>query len=168
VYRSELARSYQNQGLALERLGRPVEALAAHERALTIRRALAAAHPAMAQIQRDLASSLGSVAMQRAAVGRPADAAALLREAIAIMERLPHLIPVWLYQLAEFHVLLAGVAPQPGSGMTPADERAEADRAMERLRQAIDAGCSEVSHIRAEPAFDQLRTRADFQALMRD
>ena len=49
---------------------------------------------------------------------------------MAILERLPNLEPVDLYNLACGHAQLAGIAAEPGSGMTAAEGRAEADRAM--------------------------------------
>ena len=66
------------------------------------------------------------------------------------------------------HALLAGLAAEPGSGMTAAKGRTEADRAMARLRQAIAAGYRKLFFMRTDPELDPLRSRPDFQLLMMD
>src|SRR5262249_34137781 len=44
---------------------------------------------------------------------------------------------------------------------------AYADRAMARLREAIAKGCKDAEQLTKNPAFDPLRSRADFQELAR-
>jgi hypothetical protein len=64
--------------------------------------------------------------------------------------------------------LLAGVAGRPGSGLSPAEGRAEADRAMHWLRVALAAGYRNLANMRTDTDLDPLRGREDFRLLMLD
>jgi serine/threonine-protein kinase len=70
--------------------------------------------------------------------------------------------------LACGHALLAGLAAEPGSGMTAPEGRVEADLAMEWLRRAIAGGYRNIPIMRIDPDLDPLRSRPDFQLLMMD
>jgi serine/threonine-protein kinase len=72
------------------------------------------------------------------------------------------------YNLACVHAVLAGIAAAPGSGMTASEGRAEADRAMHWLRQAVDAGYRNVALMQRDHDLDPLRSRPDFQLLLMD
>jgi eukaryotic-like serine/threonine-protein kinase len=63
---------------------------------------------------------------------------------------------------------LAELAPRPGSGVSPADARAEADRAMTSLQQAVSGGFGALRNARGDPSLDPLRSRPDFQLLLMD
>ena len=52
--------------------------------------------------------------------------------------------------------------------MTAAEGRAEADQAMESLRQAVAAGYRKLAIMRTDTDLDSLRPRRDFQLLMMD
>ena len=90
------------------------------------------------------------------------------KEAVEVMQRLPTLTKGDLYSLACYQSLLAGAAAEPGSGLSAAEGRAEADRAMVTLRRAVDGGYRDLAHMRADTDLDPLRGRADFQLLMLD
>jgi eukaryotic-like serine/threonine-protein kinase len=155
-------------GWALSRTGKPAEALAAVERAIAITQKLADADPNVTSWQRDLAVNLGFVGGVHLKAGRTADAVASTHRAVAILRRLPSRTPRDLYNLACCQGELAGLAAAPGSGMTAAEGRAEADQAMEWLRQAVAAGYHNVALMRRDTSLDLLRSRLDFQLLMMD
>jgi hypothetical protein len=102
------------------------------------------------------------------AAGHEAEAVHALRQAIAIMERLPRPTRTSLYDLARYHALLSGVLDRPGSGSSAAEGRVSADRAMRRLREAVAAGYGDLHHMRNDQHLDPLRSRLDFQLLMMD
>jgi eukaryotic-like serine/threonine-protein kinase len=118
--------------------------------------------------QSELAVNLFSIGgLQQKAV-RTAEAAASVRQGLAIMERLPGSEPHNHYNLACAHALLARIASEPGSGMGAAEGQAEADRAMDSLRRAVAAGYGNLTHMRVDPDLDPLRSRPDFQMLLMD
>jgi hypothetical protein len=96
------------------------------------------------------------------------EAVASLRRAVAIWYRLPSPTPLNLYNLACCHATLAGLAGEPGSGITPAEGRAQSDRAVDWLRQAVDAGYRKLAVLRTDHDLDPLRSRDDFQLPMMD
>src|SRR5262249_23290021 len=133
-----------------------------------IRKKLAEANPAVTAYQRDLASGLSRLGIVQRRGGRPAEAAASFKQSIAIMEGLPSLIPGQHYDLACFRALLAGVAADPGSGVTAAEARAAADGAMAELRQAVTGGFRNVALMKTDTDLDALRSRPDFQQLVKE
>jgi eukaryotic-like serine/threonine-protein kinase len=65
--------------------------------------------------------------------------------------------------------LLSGVAAEAGSGLTAAEGRAEAERAIAGVRRAFDAGYSNLDWVKnGAPDVKTLRSRPDFQLLMMD
>jgi serine/threonine-protein kinase len=87
---------------------------------------------------------------------------------VAILERLPTLELPDLYNLACGYAKLAGIATSRGPGVTAADGRAEADRAMQWLHRAVARGYRNVALMRRDLDLDPLRSRPDFQLLMMD
>ncbi len=73
-----------------------------------------------------------------------------------------------LYRLSCSHALLSGVADRPGSGLSAAEGRVEADAAMVALRRAVDGGWQDVSGARHDSDLDPIRSRPDFRLLMLD
>jgi serine/threonine-protein kinase len=164
---SDLAWNYNNIGDVLSKTGKPAEALAAYERARDIRQKLVDANPAVPEFQRELAQFLEKVGIAEQRSGRPAEAVTSYRQAIALLEHLPTLGSVDLYDVACFQALLAGAAVA-GSGLTAAEARVAADQAMATLRRAVAAGWRNVAHMRTDSDLDALRQRDDFQKLMKD
>jgi hypothetical protein len=72
------------------------------------------------------------------------------------------------YCFACYHALLGGLAAEPGSGLTPAEGRAQADRAMAALRRAVDGGLRDLASIRTDSDLKALGDRPDFQLLLMD
>jgi eukaryotic-like serine/threonine-protein kinase len=167
-FQSSLCSTHQVMGWALNQTGKPAEALAVFERAIAIMQKLADANPNVIEWQTDLANNLGFVGGMHEKAGRTAEAVDSLRRAVAILARLSSRTPRDLYNLACGHSLLAGLAAKPGSGMTAAEGRAEADRAMEWLRRAVAAGYRKFPFMRTDSDLDPLRLRSDFQHLMLD
>jgi serine/threonine-protein kinase len=170
-FQGDLAVSHQVIGSVQEQTGRPAEALTSFERARALLQKLVAANPKHALFQFRLAMSHSFVGMARLRAGRPAaEAAAELRRAVAIMERLCDLQPDGynLYNLACFRSSLSGIAAQPGSGLTMDDARSLGEQAVDALRRAVAAGLQDFAFMRRDPDLDPLRSRPDFQALMMD
>jgi hypothetical protein len=100
--------------------------------------------------------------------GRTAEAVALLREAIAIYDRMHPEDPYHLLDLARAQSLLAETVDQPASGVSAAEGRALADKAMAALqRAALGHGVSDAT-LRRKRDFVSLRSWPDFQLLMLD
>jgi serine/threonine-protein kinase len=167
-FRSDLANSHNGLGNLLSRTGRPAEAEAEHRRSLALRQKLAEENPAVTGYQRDLASSLSRMGKIQQRAGRASEAVASFRTAVAVMERLPTLATGHLYDLACYQALLAGAAAEPDSGLSAAEGRAEADRAMATLCRAVAGGFRNLAHMRTDTDLDPLRGRDDFRLLMLD
>jgi eukaryotic-like serine/threonine-protein kinase len=167
-FQSQLSNTHQFMGWALTQTGKPAEAMVAVEQAIAIKQKLIDANPTVTLWQGELATNLLAVGGIHLKAGRTAEAVASLRRAVVIWERLSSRAPKDLYNLACSHTLLAGLAAKPGSGMTVVEGRAEADRAMESLRQAVTAGYRKLNLMRSDTDLDPLRSRPDFQLLMMD
>jgi serine/threonine-protein kinase len=167
-FQFQLGRCHDHIGWVLRRTGRSAESRVAYERAIVIYRKLADVHPGVVRFRRRLATCLHNVGGLQAEAGRPAEAAAAIRQAVRILGRFVTWSPIDLYNLSCGHAQLARFAVTSGSGMTSADGRAEADRAMQWLRSAIAAGYRNVALMQRDHDLDPLRPRDDFQALMMD
>jgi serine/threonine-protein kinase len=161
-----LAHTLMRIGAVLVETGRPAEARRPVEKAVAIAHSLADANPTVNGFHDTWAVLLAKLGRIHQTERRVAEAVVAYRKAAAILEPRPGLIPGFQYNVACFHALLAGVAAQPGSGMTAAEGRAEAERAMTWLQKAFSGGYGNVSWIRIDPDLDPLRSRPDFQLLM--
>jgi tetratricopeptide (TPR) repeat protein len=163
----DLAACHTSIGDALRATGRLDEALAAYERAMAIREPLAGANPDFVQYQLELSRDLKLRGVTQQASGRSAEAVASYRRAIAILDRLRPASAAGLYELACCHARLS-TAAGPGSGLSGAEGRAEAERAIIALRKAVDSGYSNVVEVRDGADLEPLRSRPDFRTLIRD
>jgi hypothetical protein len=84
------------------------------------------------------------------------------------MATMPTLSPRSCCNLACWHAELAGIAAGAGSGMTPEQGNAEAERAMEMLSQAIAAGYDGLGRLQSDASLEAIRGREDFRKLLRD
>jgi tetratricopeptide (TPR) repeat protein len=166
--RNDLARCYSQMGHVLRSIGKPVEALASSEKARLLRESLIRANPSLTEYRSDLAVTLGVIGNLKRAAGRYSEAAASFREAIVLLEGLPSRTPEDHYNLACYHSSLAGLAGQPGSGLTAVAGGAESAQAMTDLRRAAAAGFRILSLMALDHDLDLLRSRPDFQLLMMD
>ena len=122
----------------------------------------------MTAIQIGLAGSVEGLGRAQRLAGRPAEAVASLRRAVALRDRIPTALVEARYELAHDHALLADLAIIPGSGLSADEGLAEASNAMTALRQAVAAGFHDASRLHREADFSSLRGRPDFQLLMMD
>jgi hypothetical protein len=139
-----------------------------YRKALALSRTVSAADPGNAEFRAMVGHGLIQVALAERHAGRWAEAAAGFREGISILEQSLTLRPSRRYDLACDHALLSDLADRPGSGVSTTEGRAEADRAMHWLRDAVAAGFHNYSHMRTDADLDPLRPRPDFQLLMLD
>ena len=153
-------------GELLRKTGKPAEALVAHRQALAIWKKLTDAKPADSRFESNVAYSHYLIGAALSQTGKPAEAS--FRRAVAIMERLRTLTPLDHYNQACYYARLAEVAVEAGTGMTAADRRAAADKAIEALRRAIAAGYHNVAELSKDSDLDGLRSRADFKKLMEE
>jgi serine/threonine-protein kinase len=167
-FQFQLARCHDHIGWVFGQAGRPAESRAACERAILIYRRLAEVHPTVVRFRRRLAACLHFIGGLHAEAGRSAEAAAAIYQAVGILERFMTLSPFDLYNLSCGHAKLAEIGASSGSGMTPTERQAEADRAMQWLNRAVAAGYRNLALMRTDPDLKPLRSRPDFRLLLMD
>src|SRR5262249_23686600 len=138
------------------------------EHELAIRRKLVEADPSVRLYQTSMASCVGQIAGIHREEGRHSEAATAARESLVMLERLSILEPIDCYNLACGHATLAGIGTMPRSGMSAIEGQAEAERAMQWLHRAVARGYRNVALMQRDPDLDPLRSRPDFQLLMKD
>src|SRR5262249_2570680 len=100
--------------------------------------------------------------------GRPVEAAADLRRAVGLMERLTRPGGGELYNLARSLSLLSDVAADPGSALSADDGRAAADGAMAVPRRVAATGWRDAAGMMADLELAPIRSRPDFRLLAMD
>jgi serine/threonine-protein kinase len=148
--------------------GRVAAAMDLYTRAVAILEQLTKADPTVIQYQGYLLQGLKGLGASQLAAGRPADAVSTWRRALEIEKRMTFEFGETLYYLAGCHSLLGAVAGAPGSPVSAEEGQAERDRAMLTLRRAIAAGYTPVQWMRRDPDLDSLRSREDFQLLLKN
>jgi tetratricopeptide (TPR) repeat protein len=162
-----LSSAWHNTGLVLAELGRTAEAVAAFRNAIEEkRRALATGPKSKARI-RSLGNHHLALAEAQRALGLPAEAAKTLWDNRQIWASDPD----GLYDLA--CGLAACIAPSGGDARgrgaiehLTGDQGNHADRAIEALEQAADAGFRDAARLCGDKVLAPLRSRDDFQALV--
>jgi tetratricopeptide (TPR) repeat protein len=142
------------------------ESLVWYRKANDVRVRLATENPAVPVLQQEMFTRALQLSRLYAANGRPDDAAAVMRQARGVIERLPREGPDNLYRLACVRALCAaGVGPEAA-----ADAKAEAqkdqDVAVEALRQAVAAGFADLNQLRQAPELASVRGREDFKSVL--
>jgi serine/threonine-protein kinase len=168
-YRFYLADSLCDLGDLLAEGGKWDQAVASYREALSITGKLADAHPDDPDYRYRQARALKRMGVVHQRAGRSAEAAADLRRGLQILESVSGKTSSEIervYNLACYESLLAGAAASPGSGLTPAESRAAADKAMAHLRLAIDQGLSAADLLEGDTDLDPLRQREDFKKLL--
>jgi eukaryotic-like serine/threonine-protein kinase len=142
-------------------LGQHREALKLFEETLALRKAkLGPDHPNTPLTMRGVAKSL-------LAVNRAAEAAAAIRQAATIWEKLNRTDSDSLYKAASFRAVTAAALRAAGKSASAShDADAEADRAMTWLKQAVSAGYKDAAHMNRDSDLDSLRAREDFIQLV--
>jgi serine/threonine-protein kinase len=152
--------------------GRAEQGLRFHQQALQIAEHLVAGDPAVSPVtRREQLDSHRGLGKALAKLGKPAEALVHLRKAIEIGPQSPENEPSLLYALARAQALYSAVLGQ-GTGSLAGSEQAEqrrwADEALQTLRQAVAAGWRHADWLRKDPDLEALRSRADFQQLLRE
>ncbi len=151
--------------------GHHKETLTALQRSLEVSRKLARDNPAIPSLQSKLFQSYSYLAWYQRDRNQTEQAERNMRLAREVGERLPSDSAVDLYNLACFHALCAisfRVGNEKPTAEEFAEQKREADLAIETLRKAIAAGYKDLDHIRRDPDLIALRGRADYKALEAD
>jgi tetratricopeptide (TPR) repeat protein len=167
-FRRAVGMSLNNIGEEQTKADRLPEALATCERARDTHQALVTAYPTVTDYKNGLAFSLSGLGRAQQRAGQDAAAVASLRRAIALRGELPTLSLEARYDLASNQALLATLAKGKASGLTAAEGQAAADVSLEMLRQAVAAGYANLARLRADSDLDVLRSRSEFQKLLKD
>ena len=102
--------------------------------------------------------------------GNPDEANRSVRHALEVLEKRLPTKPDDLYQLARLQAL-AGALAERGKKEPTAAEKSERrrveDQALESLRRAVAAGFGDVQRLKTAAEFEPLRSRANFQKLVK-
>ncbi len=167
-FQEDLGNSLLERGVLLGKAGKPAEALAALEKARAIQRRLVETTPANGEYRGELAGTLFEIADLHEKAGKHVEFLAGLREVIALLEGMTAPMRGDLYDLGCAHARLAALAGKTDSGVSAAEGRTEADRAMDALHRAVAAGYRNARKLREDTDLDALRGRADFQQLLEE
>jgi serine/threonine-protein kinase len=177
VYRNSVASAHAALSSVLRRLGRPAEARDHDEWAIAAREGVVKEDPTNREyreglsgdyVSRGLCGDYLSRGMTRRALGDFAGSAADIRRALKLLGEQPQW---WYWQClrsAWYHSALAGLAGQPGSGVSAAEGASEAETAMTLLRKAVAMNYRNAAALRTLDLLDPLRGRDDFRLLMMD
>ena len=176
THQATLAVSYRVLGVVLRQGGRLGESRTAFEKALATQAGVAKAVPSAAPIQSDLAGDHLYVAGGLLAAGEAGGAEGHIRRAEAILGNLTHRDSYAHYRIAVAASLRSALLARGRGRATDRDGAAGpgcADRAVVALRRSVDAASplnlSYVRHLLTEdPNLDPIRSRRDFQTLLRD
>jgi tetratricopeptide (TPR) repeat protein len=166
--RSALANCQTNAADVLRRSGRLDEARGMCERALAMSDSLVGSHPAVPGYRAGLAKTclrLGQVHYEIKDLGGAADA---WKRALVNYGAIQSLGNWDTFLMACCHAGLAGLAGQPGSGVSATEGVDQAVKAMALLRQVATLSFRNLAYFRTESALDPLRSRDDFRLLMMD
>jgi serine/threonine-protein kinase len=171
-YPAEFARSLNNLGLCLCLMGKPEEGRQILERGRKIREQLLSDQPLNIDFRGDLARSEYHLTLADLLAKRPQDALIHLRKAEELYTGVPPKAPEdWYYQACLLSVQASLVGNgQPEAKLTPAerDERSRtANAAMKQLREAVAHGYRNHIAMKNDFTLDGLRSRPDFQELIR-
>ena len=136
-------------------LGRHLDAVKLYVETLALERTtLGPDHP-------ETLMTMNNLAVSDVALGRPAEALKLHEETLAIQKaKLGPVHPdtlMTLYNIACDHAVMISKS---------ADGAKEAERAMECLQRAVDAGFNNLFQMKRDHDLDALRERADFKQLL--
>jgi tetratricopeptide (TPR) repeat protein len=152
-------------------LGHPDEALAAYRRVVEVWRKLARDNPAVPYLHSSLFGAYRVLAEYQRELKQTDQAERTMRLARAMIDQLPGDSRDDLFKLACFRALCSTYLGQ-GKGKPTAEDVAEqkheADLAVEALRKAIAAGYKNLDQLRNTTDLNALRGREDFKALETD
>jgi len=154
-----LAQSMRTSAEILISMGRTRDALPLLERGRILLEAAVQSAPSDVFPRSNLAVLLSGEGRAHAGLGHVAQARELFGRAAGIMETLADRYPSQRYNQACFLALMVPLADPDARG-------AAAARAMEVLRQAVDAGYEDVQALETDSDLDPLRKREDFRKLL--
>jgi serine/threonine-protein kinase len=167
-YACDVATSHMNAVRANRHLGRSEAAVAEAQKAVAHSRRLVRAHPAVPIVKRHFIWSLESLVDSQRDAGLAAEAARTGRELgqwLDIVVDEPHV----MFDGAIWHARLSAWANERRGVLANQEQNEahrEADRAVEQLQRAIEAGFTDLNAIRSDATLDPLRARSDFQKLV--
>jgi tetratricopeptide (TPR) repeat protein/tRNA A-37 threonylcarbamoyl transferase component Bud32 len=164
-----LAIALYNVGGSLLELDRKEDAIGAFEQLLGIRQKLARDHAARPDVHRELFAAFERLYRAQVAARRAAEAGRTLQAMRSVAETLPRATASDLYNLAWTLALCAASSDGLGERASSEDRaraRELADRAVDALRKAIEAGYKNPEHIRRDRDLNAIRDRDDFKALV--
>jgi serine/threonine-protein kinase len=167
-YGCDLGTSYMNAVRAYRKLGRSAEAVAEARKAVERCRRLVRDHPAVTIVKRQFVWALEALVESQRDAGRVVEAARTGRELGQWLDLVVDQ-PKLLFDGACRHARLSLWAGErkPSLASQELDEaHREADRAVEQLQRAVEAGFADLDAIRGNQALDPLRGRADFHELV--
>ena len=164
-YQFDLAQAHNNFGRLLARQKRFAEAFTHLDIGLAMRQKLAEADPENTAYTNRLGWSHADRGRALARSGQPSKAAADLRRAVELWAKDPALDLETRFERSRALALLASLGGDAKSGVTKAEAARFADQAVAALRDAINAGLSQLDELK-EPDFDPVRGRDDFKRLL--
>jgi tetratricopeptide (TPR) repeat protein len=159
--------AWDGMGLILAELKRTDEAAKAHRQAIDLQKIAFGKEPAQTLYRERLDTHLQNLARLHRELGHPAQAVALSQERHGLWPDQPD-------KLFAVACDLASCVPVVGKGkseLTPREQTERdkyADQALAVLAEAVTCGFKDSKQLRAEPAFQGIRERDDFQKLLRD
>jgi serine/threonine protein kinase/tetratricopeptide (TPR) repeat protein len=165
VQRLYHAWALNNLGDVVRSSGRSDEAKGLYEQGIRLAEPLTHKNPNNASSRVILVGARWRHGLALRDLGDFALAASAFRQALSMCENLAEW-PQCLYETACCHAALAGLAGRPESGVSAAEGQREADEAMKWLGRAVAKGYRNRNQFRIESAFDSLRKRQDFNALL--
>jgi eukaryotic-like serine/threonine-protein kinase len=171
AYQADLARTLIGLAQLLDNFGRPSEALSAYERARAIQERLATDQPDNAYAQAEAATTLVDIGMHKVRYAETTLGLRMCRLALERLERSRNPLRVILVAQARAHAQvgqLLGLPPEHKPGDPSDTPSAHLDTAMSLLWRAAASGYHDTTNLRADAAFDPLRSRPDFQLLILD
>jgi serine/threonine-protein kinase len=158
-----------NNVASIERqLGHAPEALEAFRRTAEIWRKLANENPAVPSLHSNLWGAYRNLAIYQQELKQIEEARNTLRLARGVIDRLPSDGPDALFKLACVRAECAAILGQRKDQPTAeekAEQKHEADQAMETLHQAVAAGFRDGERLRTAAELNSLRDRLDFKIL---
>jgi tetratricopeptide (TPR) repeat protein len=158
-----------NRGWSLDVLGRHAEAAEAYRRSAVIYQSLAARHPTLDSVRRQMVNLHLEMSRMYARIGRTRDAALTMRRLREAIENLPAESASELFARCEMRALCATRLEEDdaeGAGLNDQEREEAARAAVADLKSAIVRGFRNVHWLHVSPELDSLRPRQDFQDLV--
>ncbi len=177
-YQGGLASTYNMMSDLHRRRREPAESLAFARKARDMLERLVARHPKDAISQIDLAKAHNNIGRGLQQAGDPVEALRSFQRAVDLYESLPEIDPRNYYNLAcnvALCIPLIGARPGSSEAVDPESlskgdrfrRQKYGDRAMELLRRAVRGGLVNLEILQSDTDLDAIRSRTDFEELIR-